>query len=180
MPATGARLIGINEVGHVEDPEGTPVDTAWGNTQQDGASLQLAVDTVDLQSAQAKMREDNSLVSADIQLVINLVIAELTALQRAWGLPAAALVGDLEDATTPTEEVLTISAGNLGTREATLYIVGPGPSSTRRVQAGRAKVSDIGELQFASNGYTLPSVTWSILNPGSGSTLDPLTITDAT
>lgn len=178
MPATGARLIGISEVGHVTDPEGTPVDVPWGNTQQEGVSLQLATDSVDLQSAQAKMREDNTLVSADIQLVINLIVAELQALQRAWGLPVSALVGDHSSAT-PTEEVLTITEGNLGTREDTLYVLGPGPASTRRVEVGRAKVADIGNLEFASNGYTLPSATWSVLNPGDGSTLEPLVITDA-
>lgn len=179
MPASGARLIGISEVGHVTDPEGTPADTPWGNTQQDGCTLQLAVDTVDLQSAQAKMREDSNLVSADIQLVINLIVAELTALQQMWGLPASAFTGDLSGGT-PSEEVLAITEGNLGTREDTLYVLGPGPSSTRRVQVNLAKVVDIGDLQFASNGYTLPSATWSVLNPGTTyPTLDPLTITDA-
>lgn len=178
MPATGARLIGVSEVGHVTDPEGAPTDVPWGNTQQDGVTLQLAVDTVDLQSAQAKMREDSNLVSADIQMVINLIVAELTALQRAWGLPADAFDGDLSGAT-PAAEVLTITEGNLGTREDTLYVLGPGPVSTRRVEVGRAKVSDIGNLQFASNAYMLPTATWSVLNPGAESTLEPLVITDA-
>lgn len=172
MPATGARLIGISEVGHVA----AAVDTPWGNTAQEGVVLQLAVDTVDLMSAQAKMREDVNLVSANIELAINLIVAELTALQRIWGLPDSAVTGDLENAT-PTAEELEISEGNLGTQERALYVLGPGPASTRRIDVPRARVSDLGGITFGSNTYQTPSATWSVLNPGAG--VAPLTIIDA-
>lgn len=171
MPATDVRLIGISEVGHVA---AGPADVSWGNTTQDGVTLQMTTEVVDLMSAQAKMKEDVSLVAASMQLVVNLVTTALQRLQRLWGLPDSAFAGDIE---APTEETLTFTEGNLGTEERTLYVLGPGPASTRRVDATRCRVADLGGIQFASNAYQLPSATWEVLNPGPGS--DPLVITDA-
>lgn len=178
MPAGAVRLIGISEVGHIEDPTGTPVDTPWGNTQQQGVTLQLSTETVDLMSAQAKMKEDTNLVSASIQLQVALVTTSLQRLQRLWGLPDTAFEGDLEGAT-PAEEVLSIGEGNLGTEERSLYVLGPGPASTRRVEAARCRVADLGGIQFASNQYQLPQATWEVLNPDEADTREPLVITDA-
>lgn len=178
MPAAAVRLIGITEVGHVDDPTGTPSDVSWGNTTQDGVTLQLSTESVDLMSAQAKMKEDVNVVSASMQLVVNLVTTSLQRLQRLWGLPDAAFAGDLEDAT-PQAETLTIEEGNLGTQERALYVLGPGPASTRRVDAARCRVADLGGIQFASNAYQLPSATWEVLNVAEGDARDPLLITDA-
>lgn len=176
MPATASRLIGISEVGHVTD---APADVPWGNTQQEGVTLQMTADTVELMSAQAKMREDVSLVSANIQLVIALIVAELTALQRLWGLPDDALEGDLTGGV-PEDEVLTIEEGNLGTQERALYVLGPGPVSTRRIEVARARIADIGNIQMGSTAYTLPQATWSVLNPAPAEpAVHPLVITDA-
>lgn len=172
MPASGFRQVGISEVGHRDGA----ADVSWGNTQQDGLTVQLTAETIDLQSGQAFMRESVHLVAGRIQLVINLVGSELTALARAWGFPVAALTGDLT-AATPTPEVLTITGNNIGTQERTLYALGPGPRSTRRIQAARCKVADLGNLSMASNAYMLPSATWEVLNPPTGTAA--LTITDA-
>lgn len=178
MPIIGRkRLIGINEVGHVTDPEGTPADVKWGNTAQEGVTLQLATQTVELMSAQAKMKEDVELSESSVQLTIRLVSPDVLALQYLWGLPDAAIAGDL-DAGTPVAEVLSIQSGNLGTQERTLYILGPGPVSTRRVQARRCRVADLGGLDFASTDYQKPEATWEVLNPLAGMTHAPLTITD--
>lgn len=130
-------------------------------------------------SAQAKMKEDVNLVSASMQLVVNLVTASLQRMQRLWGLPDDAFAGDLEDATAPTAETLSIGEGNLGTEERSLYVLGPGPASTRRVEAARCQVADLGGIQFASNAYQLPSATWEVLNPADTDGREPLVITDA-
>lgn len=175
MPVEDARLVGIQEVGHVEDPGGTATDTPWGNTQQDGVEVQLSAENVRLQSGQAKMAENINLVTANMTLVFALVVSELTALQRLWGLPTAAFSGDLE-AASPTPESLTITESNLGTREDALYILGPGPVSTRRVDARSCRVGDIGGVSFASNAFQTPQSSWEILNPSTG---DPLVIEDA-
>lgn len=178
MPIIGRRrLTGINEVGHVTDPEGTPTDVNWGNTKQEGVQLQLATSSIDLMSAQAKMKEDVTLTEASIQLQIALINADAQALQYLWGMPAAALAGDLGG--TPTPEVLTIQEGNLGTEERALYVIAPGPASTRRVQARRCRVADLGGLAFASTDYQTPEATWEVLNPTSAMTQAPLVITDA-
>lgn len=160
MPASDVRLIGISEVGHVDSG---PTDVPWGNTQQEGVTLQLSTQTVDLMSAQAKMKEHVALLSATMQLVITLVGAELTAFQRAWGLPDAALTGDTQASPTPSDEVLTITEGNLGTEERTLYVLGPGPVSTRRLEAARCRVAALGNMQMGATGYTLPQATWEVL-----------------
>ena len=171
MPASGFRAVGISEVGHVDGA----TDVNWGRTQQDGVRVQLTAETIDLQSGQAFMRESVHLVAGRIQLVINLVGSDLTALARIWGFPASALTGDLT-AATPTAETLAVTGNNIGSQERTLFALGPGPRSTRRVQAARCRVADLGNVTLASNAYNLPTATWEVLNPISG---NALTITDA-
>lgn len=178
MPATNQRLIGINEVGHVVDPDSTATDTPWGNTQQSGVELQLTTETVELQSGQATMKESVNLVTAAMVMAMALVVAELTAFGRIWGLPDSAFTGDLED-TTPTDEILSITTGNMGTEERALYILGPGPETTRRVDARRCRVSDLGNLSFASNAFQTPDASWEVLVPQGDTPPDPVIITDA-
>ena len=175
MPASAYRHRGINEVGHVN---ATPADVPWGRTTQDGVNLQLTANTVELQSGQATMLESVGLVSARIQLAIGLVVSELTALQRLWGLPDSAVTGDLAAVSpaTPTAEVLAIAPNAMGTVERRVYVLGPGPRSTRRIEAVRARVSDLGGIQLAQNAFSLPNATWEVLAPATG---NALTITDA-
>lgn len=170
MPAQNARLVGINEVGEVV----TATDTSWGRTQEDGVTLQLTANTIDLMSGQSFMKEDVRLTSAQLQLVAALIFSELTTLRRIWGLPDSALAGDLENAT-PTPEVLSILQNNLGTVEKQLYVLGPGPKSTRRIDATRCRATSFGELKMAKNAFTLPQATYEVLAPDSGAAL---TITD--
>lgn len=178
MPASAARLRGISEVGHITDPTGAPTDVPWGKTQQEGVTLQLSTETVDLMSAQATMKEDSGLVSTAMQLVIRMITAELQLLQRLYGIPAASFSGDLEDVT-PTPEVLSVAEGDLGSQEESLYVLGTGPASTRRVEAARCRVVDLGGLNFASTSYQTPEGTWEVLAPASGDVRPPLEITDA-
>ena len=172
MPASNARLIGVNEVGEVVGS----TDTSWGRTQEDGVALQLTANTVDLMSGQAYMKEDVRLTSAQLQIVAGLIFSELTNLRRLLGLPAAALTGDLTHATTPTAEVLSILPNTLGTEEKKIYALGAGPVSTRRIEAARARAVNFGELRMAKNAFTLPQTTWEILAPNSGAAV---VITDA-
>lgn len=171
MPASGVTLRGHQEVGIVD---ATPEDVPFGKTQQEGVTLQLATETVDLQSAQSQMVEDSGIVTANVSLLINMVDVALQTLQRLWGLPDSSFSGDLEGAT-PAEEVLAISANTLGSAEQILYSLGPGPVSTRRIEVARAKAADLTGLQQASNNYSLPGATWTALAPDSGAAV---TITD--
>lgn len=173
MPADGVRLVGINEVGYVD---GSSTDQPFGNTQQGGVVLALSPNTVDLMSAQAKVMEDVSLLEAAMELQVNLVEASLTAIQELFGIPSSSFDGDLE-AATPTPETLDIAEGDLGTVERHIYVLTQGPSSTRRVDAPRAKVSGIGDLALGADAYQTPEATWQVLNPSDGSA--PLQIEDA-
>jgi hypothetical protein len=150
----------------------------WGRTTQDGVNLQLTAQTVELQSGQATMLEDVGLVSARMQFVIGLVVSELTALARLWGLPDSAVTGNLAPVApaTPTAEVLAIAPNAMGTVERTLFALGPGPASTRRIEALRARVSALGGIQMAQNAFSLPTATWDVLAPAAG---NAVTITDA-
>jgi len=172
------RLTGINEIGHITDPEGSPTDVSWGNTLKEGVQLQLAVQSIELTSGQALMKEDVSVTDASMQFQLKLISSDNLALVYLWGLPDSANVGDL-GLGSPTPEVLTITEGNLASVERAIYVEAPGPASTRRVQARRCKVSDMGGLAFSAADYQTPEATWDVLNPTSTMSDPPLTITDA-
>ncbi len=172
MPAANARLIGISEVGHVT---AGPADSSWGRTAEEGVTLQLSTETVDLRSGQSYMREHVSLVLAAMQLVVNLVTASLTTFKNLWGIADSALTGDLVGGA-PSAEVLTIGPTTLGSVERTLYVLGAGPAGARRVEAQRARVSSMGNISFAKNAYQTPTATWEVLAPDVGAAL---TITDS-
>lgn len=175
MPASGDALIGITEAGHVA---AGPTDVDWGRNQQNGASIALASESVTLLSAQAKMAERADLVSADIQVTIRLVHPNLQNVQRASGAPDSTFTGDLEGTPTATAEVWTLDEGSLGSEQRALYILAPGPASTRRVDAAVCRVTGYGTIEFASNAYQLFEATWSVLNTADGTGV--FIITDAT
>lgn len=170
MPVDGVRLVGINEVGYVD---GSDTDQPFGNTQQGGVVLALSPNTVDLMSAQAKVMEDVNLLEAAMEFQVNLVEASLTAIQELMGIPDASFDGDL---TSATAETLDIAEGDLGTVERHIYVLTPGPESTRRFDAPRAKVSGIGDMALGADAYQTPEATWQLLNPTDGSA--PLQIED--
>lgn len=171
MPTSQYRQIGVNEAGYVESGSDTP----FGNTQQEGVVLQLSTETADLMSGQAKVMESVNLVQASLELQIALVEAALQAVGELYGMPDANFSGDLT-ASTPTAERLDFDE-NMGTVERTIYALGPGPSSTRRIEGKRCRISDLGNLTMASDSYMLPQATWRVLNPSSGV---PLYIQDNT
>jgi hypothetical protein len=172
MPAANARLIGISEVGHVDSTG--PTDVPWGETQKDAVNLQISVSRVDLRSGQANLKIASAIEDIDAQLQIKLNESALQIMQYALGMPAAKFTGDLEGGT-PSAEVLTID-GALGSDERQLYAEGVGPASTRRIDAARGVLMDVGAFAMASNAYMLPTVTFALLNPVTGTFL---TITDA-
>lgn len=172
MPASAQRLIGISEVGHVGSG---PADVPWGETQKDGVTLQLSMSRVEAMSGQSKLKLASHVSEVGAQLGFRMLASELQKLQYMLGIAAADFTGDLAGGT-PSAEVLTIDGG-LGSQELELYAEGPGPASTRRIDAKRGVLSDPGSLVMADNAYMLPAVTFELLQPASG---DFLTITDAT
>lgn len=170
MPATGARLRGISEVGHVSGS-----DVSWGATQEEGVELQLSLSRVDLRSGQSNLKLASDVTEVGAQLVIRMVESALQSLGRMLGLAAAKFAGDLQGGPATAESL--IIDGTLGSQELALYAIGVGPASTRRIDAPRAVLTDPGSIQMAKNAYMLPGVTFELLEPAAG---DFLTITDAT
>lgn len=162
---------GHTDVGH--DDSG---DVSWGKTQEEGVEIQVAVNSVDLYSAQSTMEEDTGITRTSLSLVARLIDAALNVIQRATGIPDSEFTGDLTDPT-PTSEVLDLEEGLIGSVERTIYSTGPGPTSTRRIDIPRAKVIDISSMAQSKVAWWLLTVTWRVLNPASG---HALRITDAT
>jgi hypothetical protein len=175
MPADAETIIGINEVGE-HDQAASPTDSEWGRTTEDGATLQLSTTTQELHSGQAKMAEDTHINQVSMAIQFNVLFAELTTLQQMLGIAAAQLTGDLED-TTPTEEVLTIDQDSIGAVEKGLYVIGPGPVSTRRLEAARALLADMGDIAFSDTEWQIFQATWDLINTADGTGV--VTITDA-
>ncbi len=172
MPKTIQRLIGISEVGHVT---GGSTDVPWGETQKDGVTLQLSLSRVDIRSGQSALKLASHVTEVGVQMAFKMVESALQRLNYMLGQAAAKFTGDLT-AGTPTAESVVIDTG-LGSQELVLYAEGVGPASTRRVDAKRAVLTDPGSLAISDNAYTLPAVTFELLQPTTG---DFLKITDAT
>lgn len=171
MPASNETIIGVNEIGETDG--GT--DTPWGRTQEDGAVLTLSVTKQELFSGQAKMAEDTHINQVAMGLQFNAIFSELQNLQRMLGIASSQFTGDLSSS---TQEVLTIDQDSLGAIAKSVYVEGPGPSSTRRAEAANAQLGDIGDLAWSDTEWQLPEVTWDVLNTSDGTGV--LTITDAT
>lgn len=172
MPASNETIIGVNDIG---EHDGQGNDTSWGRTQEDGAMLTLSVTKQELFSGQAKMAEDTHINRVAMALQFNAIFSELQNLQRMLGVPAAQFTGDLDS---PSQEELAIDQDSLGAVEKGIYAEGPGPASTRRVEAANATLGDIGDLAWSDTEWQLPEVTWDILNTADGT--DVLLIQDAT
>lgn len=161
---------GHQEVGHVG---AGPADVSWGKTSEDGVEVQMQVTAVDLFSSQSLMEEDTGISRVSMSLAMNLIHSELSVIADAFGIPAASLTGD--GATTP--ETLAIGQADLGAEERALYSLGPGPNSTRRINAPRAKVADLGNLVQSKTNWMQPAPTWRVLEPVGGGAV--VTIIDA-
>lgn len=170
MPASAQTLIGVNEIGEVDGG----IDTSWGRTQQSGAVLQMSVTKQTLMSGQSKMAEDTHISGVEMSVQFNGIFSELSNLQLMLGIPASQFAGDLS---TPTEEILTIDQGSLAAVDKSIYVLGPGPNSTRRLDVANAALGDIGDLEWSDTEWILPQVTWDVLNTADGTGV--LIITDA-
>jgi hypothetical protein len=73
--------------------------------------------------------------------IIRLQDVDLANVADMKGLPSSALVGDLR-AATPTKEVLSVYADQIGTQELELSIEGPGPEGPAEVKVYRAVVEN--------------------------------------
>jgi hypothetical protein len=139
------------------------VDTPLGRTQQNGFQIQMNVTTVDLLSAQSKLVEDTGIPQVGMDIVISGIDGSLRNIQRMFGIVDTAFSGDLS---LGTDEVLEFNANEIGETERHIYAEGPGPlGSTRRIDAYRTKLVNVGPLNMASTEWMVPVATWRILKP---------------
>lgn len=181
MPPTAESvLIGLTEVGHVTDPYGTPADVSWGATEQNGAEVRLDGQTVDIQSAQSKVLEEQFLAAVNITVVVRLQYSDLLNVARMLGLDEASYpTGDLQ-AGTPTDEVLEPLITDIGEREFYLYLLTPGPASTRRFEFKRCKASPSASMALGSQAAQVLEISFGVLKPKqAGEENKPFKITDA-
>lgn len=179
-PEAKTVLSGLTEVGHVSDPYGTPSDVSWGATEQDGAALIVNGQQVEVQSAQSKILEDSFATGADVRLRMTLQYSDLLNYARALGLDESSHpTGDLQ-AGTPVEEVLEPTVGELFNREFYIYLITPGPASTRRVELKRCKANPQFQVPMGSTDYQKLELEFYVLRPTqSGHEDTPFKITDA-
>ncbi len=172
-------LLGISEIGHVTDPYGTPADVKWGATEQNGAEFRANGQTVDVRSGQSMVLEDVFMSALDIEVVVRLQYSDLLNVARALGLADNAVSGDL-NAGSPTAEVLEALQTTWGKTERYVYIITPGPKSTRRFELKRCKIIPNLNLNLASNDYQKLEFTLRVIRPKqSGHEDKPIKITDA-
>lgn len=172
MPASGETLIGVNAIG---EHDGAGTDTDWGRTQESGATLQLDVTKQTLLSGQAKMAEDSHISAVEMSVQFDALFSELEKLQLMLAIPSSQFSGDLSSS---TQEELVIDQASIGSVQKGIFVEGPGPASTRRLEAAIAELADVGDLVWADDEWTLPQVTWDVLNTEDGTGV--LTITDFT
>lgn len=171
--ARSTALIGINEVGAVVSASDVP----WGETEQNGATLTLDGTDFDLRSAQSKMLRDRIAITRDATVTIRLQNVDLINVRDVLGLPTTALTGDLNDMSTPSDEVLSIDPEEISTEEIELYIETPGPAGPRRIDIPRCKAHGTITLNFSATENQQLEATFQVLRPKDNSV--PIKITDA-
>lgn len=160
---------GISEVGAVRNS----ADVSFGRTPPDGVSIEFSGSALEVESGQSTMLEDLIRTSDRVQIRVRLLYADMVNLKEVLGLPDSALTGDLSGA---TPEVLTAVEGALGSREDQLYIIAPGPVSTRRYEFARTKLRPGVTINQSRDNHVVLEAVWEMLRPTSG---DPFTFTDA-
>jgi hypothetical protein len=172
MPPQRKTVIrGISEVGAVR----SGADVTFGRTTPDGVSIVFSGNELEVESGQSTFLEQLFSTSDRIAVTVNLLFADLVNLREVLGLPESALTGDL-NAGTPTAEVLAILEANMRTRTDVLYVLAPGPTSTRRYLFNRAKLRGGATITHGRDNHTVLTATWEVLRPASGNVV---TITDA-
>lgn len=164
---------GVSEVGFVRDT----ADVSLGKTAPNGVTIAFSGNDSEVESGQSTLLEDTFRTQDRAEITVRLIYADLVQFKDLLGLPDSALAGDLGGAT-PTAEVLTVAAaGALGSREETLYVLTPGPKSTRRYEFARVKARAGLNVEVSRDNHIVLEQTFYMLAPSAGT--DAFTITDA-
>lgn len=166
-------LKGISEVGAVR----AGADESWGKTPRNGVEINFGGSDRDVKSGQSTLTEESFRVDDEVLLTANLLYTDLLNMAEAFGVITGSVAGDL-NAGVPTAEVLELAFnGALGAREDKIYVVHPGPKSTRRYEFARMKVQPGVRISATAEQEQVLSFTLKLLNPKDAT--KPVTITDA-
>lgn len=164
-------LKGISEIGAVR----AAVDVPWGKTTRNGVEINFGGTDRDVKSGQSTLTEESFRVDDEVTVTANLLYTDLLNVAEALGVITGAVTGDLS---VPTAEVLELAFnGAAGAREDKIYIVHPGPKSTRRYEFARMKVQPGVRIGVTAEQEQVLTVTMKLLNPKDAAV--PVTITDA-
>jgi hypothetical protein len=163
----------VSEVGFVR----ANADVSLGKTAPNGVTIAFSGNDAEVESGQSTFLEDTFRTQDRAEITLRLIYADLVQFKDLLGLPDSALTGDLA-AAEPTEEVLSVAAaGALGSREETLYVLSPGPKSTRRYEFARVKARAGLNVEISRDNHIVLEQTFYLLAPAAGT--DAITVTDA-
>lgn len=165
-------LVGIHEVGAVR----AAADVSFGKTAPDGVTIAWSGTDLEVESGQSSLLEEVFRTANRVEITFKLIYSDLLNLREALGLPDSALTGDL-NAGVPTAEVLSLVEAEIGSREDTIYVIGPGPVSTRRFEFARCKVMPNVSVSLSRDNHVVLEFSYKVLRPKTGTAFG--TVTDA-
>lgn len=167
----GSVIIGITEIGAVR----TGADVSWGRTTEDGCEIAIDGSDLDVMSGQSTMIMKSVRTADTSEVTVNLLYSDLLNMAEALG-QIAGPTGDLQ-AGTPTAEVLQVwFNGAVGKREDKIYLITPGPKSTRRWEWARMQVKPGVRVRATKGKEQVLTFTLKMLEPLNAD--PPLKITD--
>ncbi len=98
-------------------------------------------------------------------MTLRVQAADLVNVRDGFGLPDTAMTGDLNDTTTPTEELLNIYFADIGSKEMHVYGIGNGPKGPRRYDFPRCVLATPPRMILASNQHQVIETVFDIIDP---------------
>ena len=165
---------GVSQVGAVR----ASADVSFGKTTPNGATVAFQPNQLEVESGQSTFLEDIFVTSNRVEVTFRLIFGNLVNIQEVLGIETAALTGDLT-AATPTQEKLVISDTAIGARTDALFLITPGPVSTRRYDFARTKVKGNLTIEASRDQHLILEGTWAVLSASDDGSVNPVEITDA-
>lgn len=166
-------LKGISEVGAVR----AAADVPWGKTAPNGVTFAFSGNDLEVESGQSPVLEECLRISDKLDITVRLIYADMLNLAEALGLDISSrLTGDLQGAPA-TAEVLDLVDGALGEVVDALYIISPGPGSTRRFEIPKVRRRAGVSFELSRNDIITLEFTLTAIRDDGGSSLGTITDT---
>jgi hypothetical protein len=166
---------GVSQVGAVRADE----DVSFGKTTPNGATVAFQPSQLEVESGQSTFLEDIFVTSNRVEVTFRLIFANLVNIQEVLGIASSALTGDLSTGGGPTEEKLVIADTAIVSRTDALFLISPGPLSTRRYDFARTKVKGNLTIEASRDQHLILEGTWAVLSASDDGSVNPVEITDS-